>query len=172
MAAFVPTMLREVERENILRFLNDARNNGIIRRNEINNISNLPEIQWFLWAVELLKLDGKSLKKIVSDFIIEFSKEALERFEVTKEIDWNTIPENIFNKTFKRTNFDNKLTIIEGQTELFKLLNHHFIEKLKMFKLLNEPFNNEIKDLAEELEVVNLRYNRMIELITKKEEVK
>ena len=168
MAQFVPTMIREIERENILNYLNEIRNNETIRRNEINNISNLPEIQWFLWAVERLKLDGKSLKKIGSDFIIEFSKEALERFEVTKEIDWNEISESEFNKRFKQTNFDNALTIIEGQAELFKLLNHHFIEKLKMFKLLNEPINDEIIVLANEIQIINSRYNRMIELITTK----
>lgn len=163
---FVPTMDREFERERIYKFLKQAKHNHIIKRDEIKEISKLPEDQWFLWAAEKLDFEeNKTLLKVGrTDFAITFSTEAFEKFKVTKEIDWNEIPELEFNQMFSNLDFESTMIVIDGQLKFLEILTKYFNDSLKKFK----ENNIDIKSLSEEINNVNSRYTRMRELIMNK----
>jgi hypothetical protein len=186
MTAFTPTMDRDVERQEILKFLKQVKHNHIIQLAEIQDISNLNEKEWFRWAIEKLNIeDEKILTKVGQNFVITFSKKALDKFESTKETDWNEISDSEFETKFAQLDFETASIVMDGQFELFKILTINLSENLKNFKqnqilkndfeeklkLLNEAiekWTGEIKNLSAELKVVSSRHDRMSQLIINK----
>lgn len=186
---YTPTLDRDVERNRIFQFLKNAKHNHIIKNSEIKEISNLAQKEWFNWAVERLMVENKTLTKIGTnagqDFVISFSKKALDQFEATRETDWNEISEVEFKEKFSKLDFENASIIVDGQMELYNILTTNLNQNLKNYqenkilkidleakiKMINEFIEKGkeiIGNLSKELSTISSRHDMMREMIINK----